>query len=380
MEPADNGPAIERALSGQGWSVALAADARAAAQRLAKAPVDIAIVPEGRTPRATVALLRRLAAATPALRRIVLLHQADPQALLAYANEGGAHCLLKPPHSTGTLVRTVREQWGRQQAERKAWLELGDHGQALAELRALMEERAAELSRANRELRRALREIARKNKALTVLNESLRVQSTTDALTGLYNRREFLNRIRTEWGRFKRYARPLSLIMLDIDRFKRVNDTHGHECGDVVLRELGYLIGRNKRAQDLCCRYGGEEFVVLLAESTLDAAFHVAEGLRQLVADHRFEYEGQRIPVHVSLGVSGAVEQQPRDVEAFINLADKAMYRAKRQGRNRTVVLDAADESRIALESREEPAPERPPLRVEAPERRKRPRSAARKR
>jgi len=224
--------------------------------------------------------------------------------------------------------------------------------QALAELHALMAAREEELSRTNQELRKALREIGRKNRALTALNTSLRIQSTTDPLTGLFNRREFLTRIRTEWGRFRRYSRPLSLIMLDIDRFKRINDTFGHECGDLVLAELGQLVRHHKRAQDICCRYGGEEFVVVLPETSLDAAFHAAEDLRKRIAGHAFRYDRQTLPVRVSLGVAGAAEHKPRDVEGFINMADKAMYRAKREGRDRTVVLDAADESLIARQSR----------------------------
>jgi len=373
--PSTDGAALERALLAQGWSVVVAVDARAAERAAAEATPDVAIVPELRSARATTSLLQRLERAAPGLRPVVLLRaggaEAEPGALLTYANIGGAHYLLQPPQSPQRLVRAIRQVWQRQQEERIA---LADEsgGAATARLRALMEQRTQELRSANRELRRALREIARKNKALTTLNESLRIQSTTDALTGLYNRREFLNRIRTEWGRFKRYGRPLSLIMLDIDHFKRINDTYGHECGDMVLRELGHLISRHKRAQDLCCRYGGEEFMVVLTETTMDDAFHVAEGLRRLIGEHAFAYDGQPIQVHVSLGVSGAAEQLPADVETFINMADKAMYRAKREGRDRTVVLDAADESRIARQTLAGPPPRPGPPRP-APARSNRP-------
>jgi diguanylate cyclase (GGDEF)-like protein len=372
--PAAGGPALERALAGQGWPVVSAPDARAAGRAAAQVPPDVVIVPEQDSRRATLALLRRLERAAPGVRPLVLLGAtrgaARAEALLAYASEGGAPHLLPPPVTPRRLVQAVRRVWSRQQDERVALLNVAGHGQALAELRALMEQRTEELSRTNRELRRALREIAQKNKALTTLNESLRIQSTTDPLTSLYNRREFLNRIRTEWGRFKRYGRPLSLIMLDIDHFKRINDTYGHECGDVVLRSLGHLISRHKRAQDLCCRYGGEEFMVLLTETTLDTAFHVAEGLRTLIAEYPFSYDGQPIDVRVSLGCSGAAEQDPADVEAFINLSDKAMYRAKREGRDRTVVLDGVDESRIARQT-EAGTPVRPP-RESRPRRRRR--------
>jgi diguanylate cyclase len=344
-------PALERALAARGWPVTAAADTRAAVQSLEAGGVDVAVLPELGSPRATVALLRRVAQAAPAARRVVLLREAATDAAAAYANQGAAHRLLAPPLGAGRLIQAIRQEWGRAREERLAWLQEVREEPSLQRLRVLTEERSQALTQSNRELRAALREASKRNKALSALNRSLRIQSTTDPLTGLFNRREFLNRVRTEWGRYRRYGRPLSLIMLDIDRFKLINDTHGHECGDRVLRQLGQLISRNKRAQDLCCRYGGEEFVVLLTETTLEAAFHVAEGLRRLIARQDFQYEGQAIPVRVSLGVSGAAEQQPADVEAFINMADKAMYRAKREGRDRTVVLDAADESRIARQS-----------------------------
>ena len=346
--------ALLRAFSAQGWPVREAATPRAAEQALTAAPADVAVVPELATPRATVSLLRRLGRAAPALARLVLLRGRDPQALLAYANQGGARHLLPSGAGARGVVRAIRQLRSERERERLALLSGSTRGQALRALQSETQTRTKDLSRANRELRRAVREIAEKNRALTTLNESLRIQSTTDPLTGLYNRREFLNRIRTEWGRFRRYGRPLGMIMLDIDHFKRINDTYGHECGDVVLRSLGRLIAQHKRAQDLCCRYGGEEFVVLLTETTLDAAFHVAEEMRRRIGSHPFEYDDQPIQVRVSLGVSGAAEQNPADVEAFINLADKAMYRAKREGRDRTVVLDAADESRILLQSRHE--------------------------
>jgi diguanylate cyclase (GGDEF)-like protein len=351
VAPPGGAPSLKRGLATQGWPVAVAADGRAAARQLAATPADVAVVAELPTPRATVALLRRLGRAAPALRSIVLLRRAEPAALLAYANEGGARSLLAPPQSAPRLVGAVRQLWKHQREARKALLRGGERSPAMVQLQGEMQEHTQALSHANRSLRKALREIAHKNRALLTLNKSLRIQSTTDALTGLYNRREFLTRIRTEWGRFRRYGRPLSLIMLDIDRFKRINDTHGHECGDHVLRSLGHLISKNKRAQDLCCRYGGEEFVVLLTETTLEAAFHVAEGLRRLIAQHVFDYDDKQIEVRVSLGVSGAAEQQPADVEAFINQADKAMYRAKREGRDRTVVLHPEDPSRILRQS-----------------------------
>jgi diguanylate cyclase (GGDEF)-like protein len=357
VAPEREARALLPALLEQGWRVARVNGARAAERLLEVEPVELVLVAERATPAANLTLLRRLTQAAPGTRRIVIGGTGSPTALLSYANRGGAHFVLAPPLSPRQLVQAVLQVRNELEYERAALLRTTDAGVVVAALQARMEERARELSRTNRELRRALRQVAEKNRELTLLNESLRIQSTTDALTGLYNRREFLNRIRIEWGRFKRYRRPLSLVMLDIDHFKAINDTYGHECGDVVLRELGMLIARNKRALDVSSRIGGEEFLVLLPETSLEIAFHVAEDLRNLIADHPFDYEGTRLNIRVSVGVSGALEQSPPDVESFMNLADKAMYRAKREGRNRTVVLDSQDRSRVARQSPNRRAP-----------------------
>lgn len=346
------------ALEKQGWSVLRAQKQGEVLQLLRSRPVDIVVAPQRGTASNHIKFLQKLSRISPATKKIVVTERDEPEALLMYTNRAGVDFLLSRPVNVHQLARAIRQVWEARQFERASYLKLSENGNLFAELEAYkaqleaeMRESSGQLSKSNRELRKALRDIADKNKALMVLNESLKIQSTTDLLTGLYNRREFLNRIRTEWGRFKRYGRPLSLIMLDIDRFKRVNDTYGHDCGDSVLRSLGHLIRNHRRAQDISCRYGGEEFVVLLTETPMELAYHVAEGLRQLIADEDFRYHELHMKVHVSLGISGAMEQGPRNVESFINLADKAMYRAKREGRNRTVILDPSDERVILRKS-----------------------------
>jgi diguanylate cyclase (GGDEF)-like protein len=137
--------------------------------------------------------------------------------------------------------------------------------------------------------------------------------------------------------------------MLDIDHFKQVNDTYGHECGDTVLATLGELLRGQKRRQDVVCRYGGEEFVIILAETSLEAAFKVAEKTRQLVADSDFRCGDVKIPVKISLGVSGAAEHHPASDADLVKIADLGLYRAKQSGRNRTVVLEGLDSDRVKM-------------------------------
>jgi diguanylate cyclase (GGDEF)-like protein len=212
--------------------------------------------------------------------------------------------------------------------------------------------RTRELSAANRKLKRALQENERKNEALTLLNEALNIQATIDPLTGLLNRREFNKRLTVEWIRYRRHKRPLSLIMVDIDYFKKVNDNHGHGCGDIVLQELAKVMSQQQRRHDILCRFGGEEFVIVLPETGLDAAFSVAESLRLRVAEHLFRCGDTVVEVKISLGVAGTLEQKPIHEDDLIKLADLALYKAKEGGRNRSAVVDAKQRDAVARISR----------------------------
>ena len=158
--------------------------------------------------------------------------------------------------------------------------------------------------------------------------------ATRDALTGLLNRRELLRRLREELDRAQRYERPCALLLVDIDRFKSVNDTWGHPAGDAVLRAIADMIGNAVRPTDRAARYGGEEFAVLLPETGLEGALALAERLRAAIAARPVAVSPERsIAVTASLGVA-ARPDDGRDVESLIACADKALYRAKQGGRN----------------------------------------------
>ena len=157
---------------------------------------------------------------------------------------------------------------------------------------------------------------------------------TTDGLTGANNKRSFDEELQREFHRFLRYGRPLLLVMFDIDLFKNVNDTYGHLAGDRVLSELGRLIGGAVRAEDTFCRYGGEEFALLLPEMALADGIRFAERLRADVEAARFEFDGMTIPVTISGGVAGASSDMPGP-DRFVAAADELLYAAKRNGRNR---------------------------------------------
>ena len=164
----------------------------------------------------------------------------------------------------------------------------------------------------------------------------------TDQLTGLFNRRYMSRHLSTLISNAAATAKPVSFLILDIDFFKKINDTYGHDVGDDVLREFANRVSHNVRGIDLACRYGGEEFVVVMPDTDMTFAYMVAERLRQSVADIPFNISvppGQ-IAVTISIGVT-ASEGQADTAEALLRRADQALYRAKRDGRNR-VVADAA--------------------------------------
>lgn len=157
---------------------------------------------------------------------------------------------------------------------------------------------------------------------------------TVDGLTQVFNKRYFLESLEREISRSRRYGRDLSLIMFDIDHFKQINDAYGHLAGDAVLKQLCQVVGGKIRREDLLCRYGGEEFSILLPEIDNFNARLTAEKIRRLVERTAFTFEETRIPVTISLGVS-TIQAEPIDPDAFIKLADEQLYLAKNTGRNR---------------------------------------------
>lgn len=163
--------------------------------------------------------------------------------------------------------------------------------------------------------------------------EKLRKLANLDQLTAIYNRRKFEELFELEYKRNKRYQRSLSCIFFDIDHFKKINDNYGHDVGDIVLKELSRLVLQSIRETDFFARWGGEEFIILLPETSKDVAFHIAENLRKKIVDASFTEVNK---ITVSLGVA---ELRNEHMKSFIKRVDQALYKAKNSGRNCTVVL-----------------------------------------
>jgi diguanylate cyclase (GGDEF)-like protein len=166
------------------------------------------------------------------------------------------------------------------------------------------------------------------------LRETLRAQSIRDSLTGLFNRRYMEESLDRELHRADRRKAPVGIIMLDIDHFKDFNDTYGHDAGDLILRELGTLLQRGIRKEDIACRLGGEEFILILPDAPLEVTRQRAERIREEVQALHIVYLHQTLGlVTVSLGVA-VFPENSTTAEGILRKVDEAMYRAKRQGRN----------------------------------------------
>lgn len=164
----------------------------------------------------------------------------------------------------------------------------------------------------------------------------------TDSLTTLYNRFYMQDRVPEEMSHSKRTGHSLSLLMFDVDKFKTFNDTYGHAFGDIVLRDVSKLARECIRQHDIPIRFGGEEFIIVLPDSSADMSMVVAERLRKAVEDHEFFDPEKKIKARVTISIGAAEWDRKSDVKTLIDQADKALYTAKESGRNRVIRYDAA--------------------------------------
>ena len=186
-------------------------------------------------------------------------------------------------------------------------------------------------------------EKSRLKREATLAQEMMAEMATRDQLTGLYNRRYFMETLERELAKARRYATALTLCMVDLDHFKNVNDSYGHSAGDSVLSGIGRLLNEGARESDFACRYGGEEFVIILPSTDLEGARNVCERLRKSVEEALFEYDTMRIRITISIGMTEYSPSDDSSLSDLIKMADDALYQAKREGRNRVVGLRIDD-------------------------------------
>ncbi|MCF8110851.1 MAG: GGDEF domain-containing protein [Desulfobacteraceae bacterium] len=184
-------------------------------------------------------------------------------------------------------------------------------------------------------------ELQRQIRAREELEKKLKEQAETDPLTGLYNRRRYETMFIREFQRIKRYGGPMSVLVLDLDHFKRVNDTYGHSAGDVVLQEVAALCRRQLRQVDIIGRLGGEEFVIMLPDTGISDAMTVAERLRKEIESTEIVTDRNRLYITATIGAAEIVHED-QGIEDLVRRADAALYRGKQEGRNR---VEAAQQS-----------------------------------
>jgi diguanylate cyclase (GGDEF)-like protein len=166
---------------------------------------------------------------------------------------------------------------------------------------------------------------------------------STDALTGLFNFRHFKTILRAEMDRSKRSGIPTSLVMVDIDHFKSVNDEYGHEAGNLALKHLAEILRNEVRTTDIVCRYGGEEFAMVFPETHLNLAVKVADRIRELIANSSIPLEEGEINLTASMGASVYMKTSVLDFEDFVDSVDKYLYEAKQSGRNCICHIDYSE-------------------------------------
>ena len=194
---------------------------------------------------------------------------------------------------------------------------------------------------------RAAKRIVDLQKELMESNRRLELLSITDGLTKLYNHRHFQDELARAFEESARYERPLSLAIVDLDFFKKVNDTYGHAIGDEVLKTISKIFQQSIRTTDLAARYGGEEFALMLPETHIGDAVNFAEKIRGIIESAPIETQGGTFSVTVSIGVATVPHPRIHSPKELIVAADKALYRAKKNGRNQVQTEGRSDSARV---------------------------------
>jgi len=295
---------LKQVLSIDGYEVTLAASGEEALAAFNKEPYPLIITDIRMGKMSGITLLQEVKRLRPDTQVIIITSNATVDTAIT-AIQGGAYDYLVKPFEDIALISSVAR-------------------------------RAVEKIRLTEENKSLIEKLKQKNEELEHVNRILKELTIRDGLTGLYNHRYFQENLAMEILRSKRYARTFSLVFLDVDFFKRYNDTHGHLHGDAVLVALSKLLIAGLRKTDVAVRYGGEEFVLLLPETSKEYAFTVAGTLREKIAAHPFpgrETQPQE-KVTVSMGIA-AFPEDGSDGSTLLHHADKALYQAKNGGRNR---------------------------------------------
>jgi len=268
-------------------------------------PVDLILseyfLPDGNG----IDILRSLNDSKLEIPVVIITGQGNEKVASAVIDEGAYDYLPKNKISKKSLFRSITNTVEKFGLEKEIKISQG---------------KLAEMSSLEKEMKQAQIQLAE--------------MSTRDELTGLYNRRYFIESLERELARAKRYKRNLGFCMIDLDKFKYINDTYGHLAGDMTLSNIGRMFDDHFRQGDLICRYGGEEFAVILPDTSLKSAMAVCERLRKKVLSHKFKYNSSDFSISISIGVALYNNLVHKSSNELVSAADQALYRAKKEGRN----------------------------------------------
>lgn len=296
-------------LTDEGYDVTLAASAEEALQAFRRGGYGLVITDIRMGGMSGVELLKEIKLVDPVVHVIVMTSYASIDSAVAVLKAGAYDYLIKPFEDLELVLSAAKR--------------------AMQSVRLIMEKEVL------------VQSLKQKNAELERANERLQEIAVRDGLTGLFNHRYFQEILAKEASRASRHHRELSLLFLDVDDFKKYNDTYGHQLGDTLLKQLSHIIMGAMREGDVVARYGGEEFVIILPETDSSYAVQVAEKLRRLVENHPFRGEESQPhgKVTISLGVANW-KSDGSTVASLIQRADQALYRAKNEGKNCVRVAD----------------------------------------
>ncbi len=312
-------------LPGAGYDLDLAETAEQGFARLSEQSYDLVLSDIVLPGSSGLELLRRVRAGYPDLDVILMTAFASMQSVLEAVSAGVYDYLVKPFDNLDEVLLTIR----RAIDKRRLVLE----NQRLIEH---LREANASIAALNQDLEAR---VERRTEELAAANAQLAELSVTDDVTGLYNQRFLIERLADEFARADRYGQPLSVVMLDLDHFKQVNDTRDHLFGSRVLARVAAVVRQEVRSVDPVVRYGGDEFVIILPHSRLEQAVSAAERVRAAIAAANLGDSGEVYRITASFGVAALGACEATDPLALLRAADKALYLAKALGRDRVAVM-----------------------------------------
>lgn len=310
----------------QGYSGSFAANGQEATTILASQAFDLIISDKNLPDASGIELLKGAKESNPDTETILMTAYADTISVLTAFESGVYDCLVKPFESLDDVMAKIARALDRRHITLENRRLIDCLTRANSQIEAM-----------NRELEA---QVAERTRQLTEANEQLKHLSLTDDVTGLYNQRFLYQRVDEEFRRAARYDEALSVIMIDVDHFKEVNDHHDHLFGSRVLREIGQILLQGVRGVDFVIRYGGDEFIILLPHTNLADAVAVGERLRSRIEKVDFGDSSGTCHLTISLGVGSRLESDIDSARSLLRAADMALYLAKSNGRNRLAIIN----------------------------------------